>query len=520
MATALRFDHSTVTLISIVFTLTLANSFIHSCAAQFPSGQSVYEISARPWLYALSQKYGRNISRLSDVPTEELKNISAQGFDYLWLMGVWHLGPYGLNYDRTNAGLLQHYKEVLPDYTSADIIGSPYAVTNYTLNPELGSIDDLVAFRKKLQSLGLKLMLDFVPNHTAVDCPWTSNNPNYYVRAPNGSTPDPNTYLPNGIAYGSAYPGGAWMDTAQLNYWNPDTQAARLQELLTVASYSDAVRCDMAYLLLNDLIEQNWGSQLEAWDWTRPSSEWWTAAITTVKSKYPNYIFLGEVYSPYQSNLQSLGFDYTYDKQLLDKLGGGDIGDISSWITSNSLYFTTHSAHYLSNHDEERAAQYFGSWYRADAAALIAFTLPGLRFYWMWQFEGYTSQLDIHLRREESQASVADVQKFYATLLPILNADVFKKGNWSWLSVENDNGQLIAYSWEYQDDKRLCVLNFNGNNAGGVIVVPNAQARNGNDTIPVTDLLTGTVYYRSASAMRTTGLNVLINEWYGQLFEY
>lgn len=109
--------------------------------------------------------------------------------------------------------------------------------------------------------------------------------------------------------------------------------------------------------------------------------------------------------------MQSVGFDFTYDKQLLDREGGGNVGSLQNWLTSNSQYFISHSAHcmsqkfsslrhthltlhsllllfvVLSNHDEVRAVTYFGSWWRSDAAALLTYTLPGMRFYWMgdWQ---------------------------------------------------------------------------------------------------------------------------------------
>ena len=73
-----------------------------------------------------------------------------------------------------------------------------------------GSDDDILALKKTLNDMGLKLMLDFVPNHSAVDCPYTSSNINYYVRAPSG-TSDSSKYLSNGIAYGSACSGcGSW----------------------------------------------------------------------------------------------------------------------------------------------------------------------------------------------------------------------------------------------------------------------------------------------------------------------
>ena len=82
------------------------------------------------------------------------------------MMGVWHLGEYGLHYDQTNAGLLKQYSETLPGYTQADIIGSPYAITNYTMNPVIGTAADLAKLRATLNSLGIKLCIDFVPNHS------------------------------------------------------------------------------------------------------------------------------------------------------------------------------------------------------------------------------------------------------------------------------------------------------------------------------------------------------------------
>jgi hypothetical protein len=488
-------------------------------------GISMFEISTRPWLYSLSQKYGRNITKLSDIPISEFQDIADKGFDIVWMMGVWSLGAYGLHHDRTDPSLLATYKRVLPDYTMEDIIGSPYAITKYKINDELGTETDLKNLRKTLNSMGMKLMLDFVPNHSAVDCPWTSTERMYYILAPKGSKPpyDPNKYLPDGIAFGSACQGcGSWTDTAQLNYWNPATRAARIKELEYVASLSDAIRCDMAYLLLNDVFQQTWSTELSSWGWERPSSEWWKDAIDDIKSQYPSIIFLAEVYYPWQQALQNVGFDFTYDKQLYDKLAQNDINSVRSWLSGNSLEFVRQSAHFISNHDEPRAAAFFGSWWRANAAALVTFTLPGMRFHWMGQWKGFTHKLDVHLRREMGEPPVVDTENFYKIFLNITNAPVFKMGNWVLLNAQgtSDAGRLLVWRWDHGTEKRLCVLNFSDSNAGGYVVVSNAEEKNGNDTIPVTDLLTGDVYYRSASKMRTQGLFVLVNSWYGQIFEY
>eukprot|EP01132_Coremiostelium_polycephalum_P005236 gene5236-6517_t len=488
-------------------------------------GMMMYEISIRPWLYNLSIIYNTQITTLSDIPKEEFQKIKSMGFDMVWMMGVWELGDYGLNFDRTNQGLLQHYGQVLPGYTVDDIIGSPYAVTNYSVNTQLGSEQDLINLRKMLNEMGLLLMLDFVPNHTAVDSVMMSENIDYFIRAPQSSSPpyDPNTYLPNGVAYGSAGWGGAWMDTAQLNIWNPETAKARIQQLLTVASFADAIRCDMAYLLLNSLFGQNWQSQLSSWGYTQPADEWWQTAISIVKGVYPDIIFLAEVYHPWEQPLQDVGFDYTYDKMLHDYLGGGNLDQVKGWISGNSLNFTTHSAHFISNHDEPRGANFFGSWWRSDAAALITYTLPGLRFFWWGDFEGYSNQLDVHLRREESEPAIGTAQGFYQNLTSIVSDPVFKYGDFQYLNVGGSDSSwpLIAYKWNYQGEKRLCVLDFSDTEGSGYIVLDDAEAGpDGNDTIPVTDLLSGTTYYRSAQELRTQGLYVIINTWYGQIFKY
>jgi hypothetical protein len=84
---------------------------------------------------------------------------------------------------------------------------------------------------------------------------------------------------------------------------------------------------------------------LNALGYTRPSTEWWADAISAVKAKFPDVIFLGEVYYPYEPNLQNVGFDYTYDKNIYDRLKDGDLDNVRSWLTSNSLYYHQHSAH-------------------------------------------------------------------------------------------------------------------------------------------------------------------------------
>jgi hypothetical protein len=107
--------------------------------------------------------------------------------------------------------------------------------------------------------------------------PWTSAHPEYYIHAPKGSNPpyDSTRYLPNGIAYGWAGWGAGWMDTAQYNYWNPDFVNAQVLNVLKIASLSDYIRCDMAFLTLNSVISQYWTQNLASWGYSAPQQDFW-----------------------------------------------------------------------------------------------------------------------------------------------------------------------------------------------------------------------------------------------------
>lgn len=499
-------------------------AFVSLVASQVnkPNPQ-MYEISTRPWLYLLSQKYGKTISKLSDIPDAEFLALKQKGIDVVWMMGVWSLGAYGLNFDRTDPGLLQSYNQVLPGWTQADVIGSPYAVKDYTCNPQLGSDADIIELKSRLNAMGLKLMLDFVPNHSAVDALLAISNPEFFVHSASKNPPyDPTRYQSNGVAYGWDGYGGSWMDTSQFNYWNLNFRRFQIMTLLKIAFLADYIRCDMAYLALNDMISQTWGQQMAAWGYARPPTEFWTDAIAAVKAQYPNVQFLAEVYDPWPATLQSVGFDYTYDKQLYNRLQAGNMDSIRAYIKSLSLTYQQKSARYVENHDELRSPVAFGGNSRADAATMISMTLPGMKFYFMGQEHGYSNKLDVHLLRATAENPAPGVDSFYTKLFGILASNAFHLGSWTYLDVINSNDAwtLVAWKWSYGDQKILCVINYSTQKGSGAVILSDATPRNGNDNIPVTDLLTGITYTRSARQMQTQGLFVVLDSYSGQFLSY
>jgi alpha amylase-like protein len=103
------------------------------------------------------------------------------GFDWIRFLSVWQTGPIGKRVSRSNPEWRREFMETLPDLRESDIGGSGFAITGYTVHPELGGEAALARLRERLRGRGLRLMLDFVPNHTALDHPWVETHPEYYV---------------------------------------------------------------------------------------------------------------------------------------------------------------------------------------------------------------------------------------------------------------------------------------------------------------------------------------------------
>lgn len=481
---------------------------------------NLMELSARPYLYELSQKYGKNIT-LATIPDSELQYWVDNGITAIYLLGVWELGFYGLIHDRTDLSLVKGFKETLPDMKISDIIGSTFAVTEYTPNSsEIATEADLLQFKTRINNLGMKLFTDFVPNHAAVDSPLINKYPSLFVKAPPSLTPpyDRNVYLPNGLAYGKDKYGSIWTDTAQFNLWNEDTIVARINDLKTVAKFSDGIRCDMAMLLLNDNINEIWGSTLSQWGYKRPSQEFWKRAISEVKKEYPNVIFMAETYWNANQTLLDQGFDYCYDKEgLYDALSSKSASNVKSYINGKSVSFLQQSTHFVENHDEGRAVAHFGSVKEADAAALVTFLLPGMKFHFMGQWEGKANKLDIHLVRSYSEPESSEAVAFYDSLNTILKDDVWHLGDFAMLKTANDNGALIAWQMNYNGQKVAAIVNYSGSQASGNVFF-NGIPTSG--TITFDDRLNGAKYDRDAAIVSSEGLTVVLDAWSGHVFYF
>jgi len=285
---------------------------------QPPVYPSLYQINTRVWMTELSRELGHPAT-LDDIPDADLDHLAGKGFDWIWFLSVWQTGQAGQRISRSNPEWRKEFQDTLPDLRDADIPGSGFAITGYTVHKSLGGTAALARMRERLRKRGLKLMLDFVPNHTALDHPWVEEHPDYYVRGTEQELARaPANYIrlktKGGeliLAHGRDPYFAGWPDTLQLNYGNPATQEAMIGELLKIAQQCDGVRCDMAMLVLPEVFQRTWGIA---------AKPFWPEATRRVRERVPDFCFMAEVYWDLEWTMQHEGFDYAYDKRLYDRL--------------------------------------------------------------------------------------------------------------------------------------------------------------------------------------------------------
>lgn len=440
----------------------------------WPNFPAIYEINTWVWLHTLSQRYDRPIT-LNDVPAEAWDELAEYGFDAVWLMGVWERSPRGRTIALEHPGLQMEYHRALPDFTPEDVVGSPYAVHRYAVDARLGGPEGLAAARQALADRGMRLILDFVPNHVATDHPWLADHPNFFIQGtPEELAADPDSFFE---ASGQIYANGrdpyfpAWTDTAQLNAFDPGLRSAVIDTLRGMGDQCDGVRVDMAMLMISRVFAGTWGGR--AGD--TPQHEFWWEIIEAVHETHPHIIFMAEAYWDMEWELQQQGFDYCYDKRLYDRLAHEGPAAIHGHLDAD-LDYQRKLVRFIENHDEPRAAATFNAKY-ARAAAMVAATLPGARLFHQGQLEGSRIKLPVQLGRRHPEPVDSNLREFYRRLLQELRSPAFHEGTWQPCERTGwpDNAtyeNLVAWCWENGSDRRLIVVNLSEQAAQARVRLP------------------------------------------------
>lgn len=334
--------------------------------------------------------------KLNDFTPHVLQSISELGVTHVWYTGVIE---HATATDYSAYGILPDNPHVVKGKA-----GSPYAIKDYyDISPDLAEdvpnrMAEFEALVKRTHDCGLKVIIDFVPNHVArqyhsdaapagvedfgkqdnTEMFFSPSNNFYYITRQKfqpsidlGKGKDEYVEFPakaSGNDCFNAFPNQYdWYETVKLNYGVdygdgsrhfspiPDTWLKMLNILRFWAQKGvDGFRCDMVHMV-----------PVEFWEW----------AIASVKSKYPEVKFIAELYDVniYRDYIFRGGFDYLYDKvNLYDTLRGVQCHNVSAaqitgcWQTVDGI--SNHMLNFLENHDEQRFAS---KEYAGDASLVI-----------------------------------------------------------------------------------------------------------------------------------------------------
>ncbi len=481
------------------------------------------EINARIWI----KRFGSDCT-LTSIPEEEVAKWKELGIEMIWLMGVWDNNKSVIDEYCFEPDLIASYNGALKDWQKEDVIGSPYSIDRYEVNSLLGTKADLLTFKKRLNDAGIKLILDFVCNHFSAKSSMIWTNKEIFLYADEYIFKnDPYTFYPSPanskeyLAHGRDPLFPPWKDTAQVNIYSIEARKYLTSVLIELTELCDGVRCDMAMLPLNNIFYNTWIGVLKKYGFEKPEKEFWEEAITSVKNKSGDFIFIAETYWDLEWQLQNLGFDFTYDKRLTDRLAAGNVHSIIEHLQAE-IDYQQKSIRFLENHDEDRAIIKFGR-ERSIAAAVIISTIPGIAFYFDGQCDGKRIKLPVQLGREPEEKQDEKIKEFYRNLFNITKDDVFRNGNWKLLETNSaaDNDytydSLLAWEWRLDNELRIVVVNYNHSTSRCRLkfeIKPNS------DEIVLSDLLNQTTYKRSTKEILGKGLFVELKSFNSHIFSF
>ncbi|MCU0260620.1 MAG: alpha-amylase family glycosyl hydrolase [Ilumatobacteraceae bacterium] len=470
------------------------------------AGPVVHEINTAAWLREL----GATLDQVSDT---EWDRITPAGVDTVWLMGVWERSPAGRAIALDSPSLVDELRRVLPDLTDDDVLGSAYCIRRYEVDARFGGRDGLAAARAALAARGVRLMVDFVPNHVAPDHPWLVEHPDRFVRGtPDDLVHHPAAFLAVGdavIARGRDPYFPPWPDVAQLDAFSPSLRAAATDTLLDIASQADGVRCDMAMLMLTDVFARTWGGRVGA----APDTEYWADVIDAVRAVHPGFLFVAEAYWDLEHALQQLGFDHCYDKRLYDRLLHESPASVRGHLCAD-LAYQRGLVRFTENHDEPRVAAVTASHDAVRAAAVVVATLPGATLWHEGQMAGWRTRLPVFLGRRPHEPTDADLVAFHERLLAA--APSIRRGDWALCTTSGwpddpSHDQLLTWCWRDGAQRHLVVVNDADRRAAGRVHVPWDDLAG--STWQLDDLLSGGRFDRDGGEIASDGLFVQLPAW-------
>lgn len=396
--------------------------------------------NAYVWLFQLSQKYGREIKTLDQIPDEELDRLARWNFTALWLIGIW---------ERSSAS--RKIKQIMGNPEAAS---SAYSLYNYEIANELGGESAFENLKVRAWQRGIRLSSDMVPNHTGIYSKWVVDKPDYFIQSrippyPNYKFTGPNLsddqrvevriedqyysrtdaavvferldkYTGDRIYiyHGNDGTNMPWNDTAQLNLMKKEVRESLIQTIMHVARKTPIIRFDAAMTLAKKHYQRLWfpipgtgGAIPSRSDYAMTRSlfdeimpeEFWREVVDRINAEMPNTLLLAEAFWLMESYfVRTLGMHRVYNSAFMHMFMKEE-NEKYRLLIKNTLAFNPEIlkryVNFMSNPDEETAINQFGKGDKYFGVATMLVTLPGLPMFAHGQLEGFSEKYGMEYKR-------------------------------------------------------------------------------------------------------------------------
>ncbi len=481
------------------------------------------------WLDQLTKKYGRPISKLDEIPDQELDSLADWGFTALWLIGIW---------ERSSSS--QKIKQIMGNPEAA---ASAYSLYDYQVAHDLGGEQALARLDERCQARGIRLGSDVVPNHTGLYSRWVKEHPDWYVQVDQPPyigysftgpdlSPDPDLglYIEDGyfnhsdaavvfkhvdhrsgqqrfIYHGNDGTHMPWNDTAQLNYLLPQVREAMVQTILHIARHFKVIRFDAAMTLAKKHYQRLWypqpgggagvPSRAEHWmsreDFERAFPvEFWRDVVDRVQQEVPDTLLLAEAFWLMEGYfVRTLGMHRVYNSAFMNMLKQEENAKYRNTI-KNVVEFNPEIlqrfVNFMNNPDEDTAVEQFGRADKYFGVAVLLATMPGLPMFGHGQIEGLKEKYGMEYRRAywDESPDPAFIDHHRQQIFPLLRRRHLFSGAenfelYNFISGGHTNEDVFAYSNRCGHEQALVVYHNRHAETGGWVgsSVPKAASEGG-----------------------------------------
>ena len=481
------------------------------------------------WLDQLSKKYQRSITRLDQIPDEELNFFAEAGFNALWLIGVWERSPASAR-----------IKQICGNQEAA---ASAYSLMDYEIAGEIGGWDALEDLRRRAGARGIRLAADMVPNHTGIDSKWVMERPDLFMQTRESPFPGYNfdgenlshdsrvgIYLENHyysktdcavvfkrvdhhsgdtryIYHGNDGTGLPWNDTAQIDFLNPEAREEVIRKILHVARNFPIIRFDAAMVLAKKHIRRLWypeqgrGGDIASRSrfalsteefQKRLPEEFWREVVDRCAVEASDTLLLAEAFWMMEGYfVRTLGMHRVYNSAFMNMLKREDNAQYRLTI-KNTLEFDPQIlkryVNFMNNPDEETAVAQFGRDDKYFGVCTMLVAMPGLPMFGHGQIEGFEEKYGMEYRRAyyNEQVNTGLVERHRREIFPLMRqrrlfSEVEHFLLYDFWTDGQVNENVFAWSNVYGNSRSLVLYNNKYERAAGWINISAAYAVKGDD---------------------------------------